>query len=1151
MDINIPTASIVSNALIDAIDSNTSSISNRNVSSGAFIERLATGGVTIRSANDSSIYFRILDENYQLLDYQNRMSISASGDVLISYDEQFRDPQSKLSAPHGDLMIDFGFGFGTFDTNKVLQQGLIFNQDSFDFVPNSVRNDDVVFNHDGLAIRQSNQHVLDIFDTQYASMRLVGDQSNIYFDYGDIRYWSILSQNDALILRDQDFFNIFTYHQHSIGINTVIDSDVGVNIDGNIQIIGSQPFQFTNAAQTGLNTFLVTDDLVSIASLDDLSGINFNIDGQQFTTASPLTIRDHSVGIHDAFLNSEYINYSFIVNGTSYFSQGLVYQQEPVRSKTIETDDGVVLNDVSHIQFSYDSGFDIEEVSDYHARLLFQSHFSTINIKTLNSNNIYEDSSEFVVPKRFDNVQFLGEGLVFESTDVDAMGSLSEMDSIRVYSELKDGGEISGNIQLNGSVVADYLIGDASQIDNLPFPFRHISTTNRETEYVLTANVGISTQYPTVALEVNGDASFNAFISPEINVYGDLSALSSSLSFGSEDDMVITVNQSIHSLVLNDLVFHSSMNIGLNDVNDLYQFSVYSSYIDSLVLLESNDQPNISFYQNDDIKGVLYLNFDDLVIGAAQGVNQLMVTVADQSVFHVSSSKKVGIGLTPTASIQNYLDVSGNMVIGSGFAGNYVANNDSVMVESMVGVGTVDPVSSFDVVGSMIVSDKNTVTPVLGSDGNLIVDTQLLINQDSSRDLSVNGAIGTSQSLYFGDTLLQFGIYHDFIDDDIIIGYDLIPNRTLHFKSPNDFTFSTFDQSVGFSINSMGNMGLGLNPSEILSNFHIKHSEATVLIESSLDDAQLLFNSNGLIGFDASMDEKFDSSLSSSESSYFIIRGDTLSPDTNGAPFQMDRYGQVDIAYNMNNADSDALKPTQDVALDIAGDIVSEKYYVQSGSTTTIVTSMPIGSIIMWSGWATELPEGWKFCGGEDTDTSTSKCNMKDRFMMAKNDEDSSYLRHSNQIGAHMVTLESNPDSSIVEDTDYIHTHTNSHEHSLTQLTHSHSSDNLPPDNSSYTSIATAPSYYTSTIGDILEDFRSNSGKMKTKENGQYIMHQFTSGTSHAHQVSNKNHTHTVSYDSHSHSHVFSQEDSTHGDSYHSHDNLETNLSFIHLHLFT
>ena len=75
---------------------------------------------------------------------------------------------------------------------------------------------------------------------------------------------------------------------------------------------------------------------------------------------------------------------------------------------------------------------------------------------------------------------------------------------------------------------------------------------------------------------------------------------------------------------------------------------------------------------------------------------------------------------------------------------------------------------------------------------------------------------------------------------------------------------------------------------------------------------------------------------------------------------------------------------------------------------------------------------------------------------------------------------------------------------------------------------------------------------MKTKENGQYIMHQFTSGTSHAHQVSNKNHTHTVSYDPHSHSHVFSQEDSTHGDSYHSHDNLENQpvfytLAFIYL----
>ena len=74
-----------------------------------------------------------------------------------------------------------------------------------------------------------------------------------------------------------------------------------------------------------------------------------------------------------------------------------------------------------------------------------------------------------------------------------------------------------------------------------------------------------------------------------------------------------------------------------------------------------------------------------------------------------------------------------------------------------------------------------------------------------------------------------------------------------------------------------------------------------------------------------------------------------------GADIQIDALGNVDIGYNMHDPDEEAEMPddTDTFKLDVKRNIFATKY----GKSEETLTHMPLGSIIMWSGWTDELPE--------------------------------------------------------------------------------------------------------------------------------------------------------------------------------------------------
>ena len=104
-----------------------------------------------------------------------------------------------------------------------------------------------------------------------------------------------------------------------------------------------------------------------------------------------------------------------------------------------------------------------------------------------------------------------------------------------------------------------------------------------------------------------------------------------------------------------------------------------------------------------------------------------------------------------------------------------------------------------------------------------------------------------------------------------------------------------------------------------------------------------------------------------------------------------------------------------------------------------VLTHMPEGSVVMWSGWRTELPDGWKFCTGIDTTNSTSKCNFVDYFVVGKKPVDT--INNKITGAEHQY--------SIATGSEYKHTHSSDHSHSsFSSTSHNHSAFNVNNNNS-------------------------------------------------------------------------------------------------------
>ena len=643
---------------------------------------------------------------------------------------------------------------------------------------------------------------------------------------------------------------------------------------------------------------------------------------------------------------------------------------------------------------------------------------------------------------------------------------------------------------------------------------------------------------------------------------------------------------------LNDFEFdelNSADFVGLNSLDTDYRLSLFSdsvrdsesSYVAD-VLLHGSDTVRLSMVNNLLDKFHVYLDNDSelFYLDGYAGIERLSLIAGNSGAITLSKYHDLGIGILTDAL--NDLVVSGNMVIGESYSGVYSADPNSIIVESKLGVGTPLPLYTSDIRGTVVIGDISPGSDIANS---LIIEDQLFVEEYGNESVVAMGAIGLDGDLFFKDSDNELSFMNG--DGEFVIGYSdsfySTNLRSLNVISSSEIQLYPTSSTVGFYINSVGNVNFGHEGVNINNNFHIEMDELNLKIHQSdsgdYGDAQIEFESlnDGVIGL--------DSNYNNGSYQYFIISDEEILEDSitgeasQGADIQIDSDGNVDIGYNMHDSDENADMPdsSDQFRLDVNASMFSTQYGIAQNS----LTHMPIGSVIMWSGWTTELPEGWKFCTGVPSETTTDACNFIDQFIVgydpsigrsSLNPDGSSY------VGSDSLTISSSDGSSTFAES-FEHTHdsswdSSSHDHAVNgTVSHGHSSNNtveyygsagLGTATVSSSLASTGQQYITVAVKYWYEDcFKMKVGfKVKlfceTKSAWRNETHTNTThGATYAAQTS---HNHTVTVD-HNHSYSFNNEsshkhtmdtlDHSHPNSLHTHymDNRPSfyTLAFIYL----
>ena len=925
MDTNIPTVSAISNIIVDGEAGNTSQIALSAYSSQPMLKRLSTGEIHLQSSNDQPINFRILKNGYSFIDQQIRLQMMSDGEILLSDEDAYSVGGPGITIPEGNVLLDNSYSIGTFDTDRVLQQGVQFLLDSYVLVPDSSQDDLIVFDSTGVGVRKVPQSIFDIVDDFNSSLYLNNDWSAFYFARSNIPFWSFESKDDDfdIYIGDSRYASselVFAFDGDFIGINTDVDDEISMNIDGNFQVVGDSIVQFTTTDGSLINNLQSTDSKMMIRPLVDSEGIRFNSNG-----SNGLIMKDRSVGVNG--INTDY---AFYVDQPAYISDRLQYQDESIEYKIVQTDDDLVrIIEVSDLAFDYDLGFDIISTANYELTLTFQDHFSTFN--TIRLDEDLDETSHYILPNGIDIMQFQGEYINIDAIDIDSAGDESgDMDQLVISNELKSGGDIDGDLEITDILYANYLIGDISEMDLIQFPWEHITTENEALvhyEYVITENVGINTDSPVYKLEVSGTTSINSLITPTLNLTGTLDSKDEFLSFVSKENTSISLNQAgqISSgdvlFGMNNLKFYKtdqSHVMGLNGMDLNYRMSFKPVFFDVSVIIEADESlsPMLSFYDGEVKGGDIALQNGDLYIGGATA-KHLFLGAGDSGMMYVSDTKKVNIGshLEPV----NYLDVSGNMLVGSDISVEVPA--DSVIVQDHFFIGTNDSNAQTDVRGTMVVGNTSDYLGAVLYENSLIIESSLLINDlNSDKKVGIDGTVALTGNLHFGDSIEELSFINDSSNSQFIIGYNQdVTNRVLSVSASDYISFVSQSTQTGLYFTSVG---VGIGHSNPDFEAHVISDTATLLIESKassgVSDAQLQFVgvNSGLVGIESSIPN------------HLVMRGITLIQIRQVLYFRLMRMGMWILGYNTIPTSTTA-QPTHDAKVDVYGKVhASSNFYI-------------------------------------------------------------------------------------------------------------------------------------------------------------------------------------------------------------------------------
>ncbi|MEK9727466.1 MAG: hypothetical protein VW397_05105, partial [Candidatus Margulisiibacteriota bacterium] len=1155
LSFNVPTVSQVSQLVLDSKSefSSFATLTNLNY---PMIMLSKLGELSLQSTKNTTINIRILPKTYSSIDDQNRFQLTSAGEVLLSHNDLNALDRVMLNHPDGDFMIDDGAQLGVFDSNKQRQVGLKLQNKSIELIPSNQSIDTVYINPFGLGLRTESDRALVIKDLQGpASMFIQHSPSNhdsgfLFSRESTPRVWGIQSKkasgsNSQLVFNNKFNQSVFVIDDYlKININSPEATFKNINVNGHMSHMGSKlkfmPLANSDTPSNSKPVIEIDEDQSKIMPIKDDAGLYLRISG-----SNKMNFKHGKVAIGPDDVPISPTKNLYVKTG-AYLDSGLYYFDEKIEHKEIKTPveshKHSLVNTVQTLNFDYDTGFEINSTSNYRVGLTFQPHFSTFNTIALGDD--IDADTQYITPNGIDVMGFLGDNISVSANNVSVQGNPNgQMDSLTFLNDLMNGGVINGNLLISGTLNvigidpkdndAHKIIGDISEMQNIPFPWVHVVTENGilvDYEYVITENVGIGTTLPIYPFEVDGTSSINVVLAPSINATGTLVPYSDDFMIRSVGDMTFQLNRSSQEknqlLKLNNLYVHKTQ-LGLNDFNSNYFMSFYPYHLDlnSQMIIQGRSDSRVNLGNG------LTLNLDtdgDLSLFAKSDVKSFYLK-SNQTRMSISETDTLGINIKELA--KNSLDVSGNVSIGSSLSGQISAPKNSVMVQSKLGVGTDAPSANVDVQGSMVIGDSiSYMGAIVGLNDDLVVETPLFIEEyepsDITHNVQINGSLALVGGLFFNKASNENTSELSFAYNDsnrLNIGYGSdVSSRKLLINSM-DYTDLTPATGIdGLFIDGQGKIGLGHDTP--LKLFHIRKPNIEMRLEAkgnSDGDVQLLFESakSGVIGYSSNVPNQM-----------VISDGENL--EIAGADMSIDANGSIDIGYNVKDP-TNSPQPSHNVKVDVLRKINATDVFRKNGA---VLTHMPEGSVVMWSGWRSELPDGWFLCTGVDSTTTTSKCNFVDYFVVGKESVDK--INQKVDGASH--------EYAIATGTEYQHTHSSDHVHTaFTEASHSHdqitiqnnntttttSSNDVP---SSKVSIGTAGYSYWERYGwdswcacgkwrrvwvdyDLAPSgFSSNNGK-------------------HNHSVL-LNHGHTASTDSPKHTHELASTNHKHEDVMHTHD---------------
>lgn len=1041
MDINIPTKTRVEKIVID--NGSDSEMAHVNFTDDPFISVNSAGRIRFQTPATATINLRILPPTYDSLLTQTRLQVTDQSEVILSHQDGFSVGQPMLTVPEGNMLIDAGYGIGVFDSDGLMKTGGRIFSDAVVLTPDSSGLNRVYFHDVGFGVRTTPDQLVVIQDSNVSMLvkKSSDDASALVFSKQMLPKWTIQSSPDTdtdlvqstLFIRNARGTEILEMNQ-KILINKPNAPSKDISVNGNLTIMDSNlqltPSNDSDNPTNAIPFVFIDDDQLRFSPLIDSAGFEIHSNGTQQMKFQHSRVSFGSTNVPSSPTHSAYVRQGTLI------SDRLMLNDEPIEFKTIRTGTNGFIHDyrnqVQRLSFDFDTGFDISTPSDNTVVLTFLNHFS--NMSTVSANIAITPDTQIITPNGIDMMSFLGDNISIQANNVDSEGGDEGMDSLTFYNDLMNGGTINGDLSISSTLnvigndssgEVHGLKGDISNMFNIPFPWHHTVIENGvlvDYEYVITENVGIGLETPQYPLQVADVTSMNIAQSPSINVQKDFVSNKDYLNMIADgNEFNVTVNSSgmmtdsvlqFSGARLNDNIF------GLNGFNTDYTMSLYpkSDGVNADLYIEGKNGARFTMHEAFDL---LSDASGDMHVTALGSVNDLIFMNPSTSLY-VSTDHRMGIGIFKKP--QNSLDVSGNMVIGSSLAGSISAPQNSVMVQGRLGIGTSAPDAYVDVQGSVVVAESNAyLGAITGLDNDLVVQTKLFIDevsQNMTESMLVNGDMLGIGNVYFNKTVTPNSELAFFNDSDsrVVIGYGQSKiDRTLAISGKTYVKLTPTLNINGIYIDSSKRVALGHDAPTSL--FHAKKNNITMKLEATGNgDSTVKFESgtNGLMGISSAVKNQF-----------LLSDGEAL--ENAGAEVSIDDQGYVDIGYNLANTQT--VQPSHNVRVDINGKINARKV-LENGQ---VLTHMPEGSIIMWSGYKSELPDGWVLCDGQPIDGNINPCpqNLVGYFVLGKPFGGTL----GNSVGNHTFSAATSH---------YSHKHVSNHEHGeFTSTTHGHNERKL------------------------------------------------------------------------------------------------------------